>query len=144
MEAYLGRPVDAGYEGYESSPVAIVAAIAVLLLSGVVMVLGVLVASPPLIWGGAVPATLSGVALPWARRHIPVRWVAVSGEQVTVLSTVRDTTNTPVATGVLFDGSLDDVAAHQSSSAAVTIGTEPVWFLRSRQRAVAELRRTAG
>jgi len=60
-----------------------------------------------------------------------------------VLSTVRDASNSPVATGVLIDGSLDDVAPHEGSSSAVTIGTETVWFLRSRQRSVASLLRKA-
>jgi hypothetical protein len=143
MEAYLGRPVDAGFEGYQSAPTAIVASIVVLLVATLIVLVGILIASSGVIIGAGVVMTAALVALPLARRRIPVRWVAVSGDQVAVLATVRDANNSPVATGVLFDGSLDEVGPHGGSSSAVTIGREPVWFLRSRQRAVASLLRKA-
>ena len=139
MAAYLGRPVDAGFVGYEKEPTPIVAAIVVMLVSALVVLVGIMIVSVGVIVAGGIPMTLSAGALPMARKRIPVRWVAVSGDRVALMSTVRDSSNTPVATSVVFDGPLDAVQPVAGSTSAVMVGPERVTFLRSRRQSVAAL-----
>ena len=114
----------------------VVAAVVGLVVSTAVFVVGIMLEASTLMRVTLPFVVLSIIGLTVARRRVPVRWVAIRGDRVTVVATVRNSSNTPVPTQVVAEGPRREVRVVPGSSDTVQLGDEQVTFLRSRAQAV--------
>jgi hypothetical protein len=141
IEAFLGGPVDAGFAGFAGhNPIVLVVSRIVLLVSTAALVTAILVeASVSIRRALAVVLIASLVAMLVTVRRSPVRWVAIRGDEVTLIATARVANETPRPTQVAFSGPIDSVTGVPGSRSALQIGPERVWFRGGNRRFVSAL-----
>jgi hypothetical protein len=136
---FLDQPIDHAVEGYRGNPKVIGMVIVGLVVGGIVTIAGIFASSTPIAGVGVAVITVSSIALPMARKAASVCWIAVQGDTIQVIETVRNANNSLVPTGVSFRGTRGDIAQVAGTSSALQIGPSKITFVRSKASAMAIL-----